>query len=422
MRSFRRQPTARGSGAPVDGNFHRPHRHTVIRWSSQDILARLARRTSAGTLIAEIEGLRFIAIALVVLFHLAGYVQYYSPVAFDPPHQQDWLFSIATFGDRGVNLFFTVSGFVLAVPFARHHLLGAPAVSLPRYLWRRVTRLEPPYVASMLLLYLLLVAVNGRNPIELLPNLLASVLYLHNLVYAHASAINGVAWSLEVEVQFYLLAPLMGTVFAIRHRLARRAVIIAAMGLAVALQVVVGMSSPRFVLSLGNYIQYFLAGFLLCDIYYASWGAAPTLDRRWDLVTLVGWPALFALWHNDLFARSLGPLLSVVVFCAAFKGPITRLGLTNPWVVTIGGMCYTIYLIHYAIISGIGRLAVPRLAPTNLFWVNYLLVALVVIPVVLVLSAIWFALIERPCMDKDWPSKLGARVRNWRTSPHSARG
>ena len=39
--------------------------------------------------------------------------------------------------------------------------------------------------------------------------------YVHNAVYASESPINNVTWSLEIEVQFYLLAPLLASVFLI---------------------------------------------------------------------------------------------------------------------------------------------------------------------------------------------------------------
>ena len=52
----------------------------------------------------------------------------------------------------GVLLFFTISGFILGLPFARQYLVAARPVSFGFYR-RRVTRLEPPYLISMLLLF-----------------------------------------------------------------------------------------------------------------------------------------------------------------------------------------------------------------------------------------------------------------------------
>ena len=51
------------------------------------------------------------------------------------------------------------------------------------------------------------IAATGAARAPLLPHLLASLGYVHNIVYGVPSTINVVAWSLEIEVQFYILAP-----------------------------------------------------------------------------------------------------------------------------------------------------------------------------------------------------------------------
>jgi peptidoglycan/LPS O-acetylase OafA/YrhL len=132
---------------------------------------------------------------------------------------------IAEHGYRGVNLFYVISGFILGVPFAEHRLLGQPPVSLPRYFLRRLTRLEPPYVLNLLICAALLLAT-GSSIAGLLPHFAASAFYVHNLWYGEQSLINPVAWSLEIEVQFYCLAPLLAVLFSIRSRFWRMAVLL----------------------------------------------------------------------------------------------------------------------------------------------------------------------------------------------------
>ena len=374
------------------------------------VKSHLARTTSTGRVVVrEIEGLRFIAIAMVVLFHLAAYVQYYSPVRFTPPHEGDLAFRLLMLGDRGVPLFFIISGFVLALPFALHHVRGAQPVRLRSYFLRRLTRLEPPYVAALLLLYVLLVVVKGESALGLLGNLIASAFYVHNQVYDQPSLIDSVAWSLEVEVQFYVLAPLLCRMFALARPLHRRAAIIAVALVALALQVAFSPVSNRFNLSVLNYLQYFLTGFLLCDLYVTDWRAQlPTTAPAWDLVTLVGWPLLYWLTLTDAVPERFAfPVLALPLFIAVFRGPLTRRLLTSGAPVLIGGMCYSIYLLHYQVISFVGRFSVPWIRGGS-FGPNYLVQALVVVPVVLLVCGVFYALVERPCMDRDWPSKLRA--------------
>ncbi len=80
---------------------------------------------------------------------------------------------------------------------------------------------------TLIAFYLLRVATQRSDAVELLPHLGASVLYIHNLVYGVWSTVNPVAWSLEIEVQFYLMAPLLCRVFLIESALVRRAVLVA---------------------------------------------------------------------------------------------------------------------------------------------------------------------------------------------------
>jgi peptidoglycan/LPS O-acetylase OafA/YrhL len=91
----------------------------------QRLLARLSRRTSSGRFIPEIDGLRFVSIALVVLYHMAGYVAARAGGSSGGP-----LFRLAGHGHYGVPIFFAISGFVLGMPFAAHHLAGGRPVRL----------------------------------------------------------------------------------------------------------------------------------------------------------------------------------------------------------------------------------------------------------------------------------------------------
>ena len=148
----------------------------------------------------------------MILFHIIGELIFRAghPVAVQSRY--DLMTRMIGNGDRGVLLFFAISGYILARPFLRQHRLGGKRVALGAYYLRRVTRLEPPYILSLLMYTFAFWFVGGQLSM-MLPHLVASVFYVHNLVYNSVSTINFVTWSLEVEIQFYLLAPLLGMIY-----------------------------------------------------------------------------------------------------------------------------------------------------------------------------------------------------------------
>ena len=350
-----------GDGPPL-------HDESVAQRHRARLLDHLSRKTTSGRFIPEIDSLRFVAIAMVVLYHLAGFVAVNDRVSGVTNAGAGWLYDVASYGHYGVQLFFMISGFVLALPFASYHLGSGRSVQLGAYFLRRLTRLEPPYVLAMVGFALILIA-RHRYPVDQIwTHLGASLLYSHNLAYGEGSLINTVAWSLEIEVQFYCLAPLLALLFAIRAAPLRRGAIVAL--IAASAFVVTPSVDGRWRLTLLAFLQFFLVGFLAADLYVTMWRHQARAPWWW-------------------------------------RGP--QLILHNPWIATIGGMCYSIYLLHFPLISFVGHNTLP-LGQRSGPMVHLLVQMLLVLPAVLVVSSVYFLLIERPCMDRNWPQKLRNRV------------
>jgi len=367
-------------------------------------LAHISRETSSGRFIPEMDGLRFAAIGMVILFHLNAYLTAKSPFYSAAPPDSDWLAQAALVGFRGVELFFVISGFILGLPFAAHYLKGAAPVNLRKYYLRRLTRLEPPYIVALLVLLILNAAIKGAPTAGFYPHFAASLFYLHNLIYGTSSLAMGVAWSLEIEVQFYLLVPLLTLVFAIRSRTVRRSSIVLLILAALAGRALF-MHSPRTSLSILAYLQFFLVGFLLADVFLASWGEVPRRNLAWDLVALAGWPLLFVILHSRVLADWLFPAWIFLLYCAAFRGRLVNRFFSNRWIAAIGGMCYSIYLLHYEVISAVGRLT-RRLGETAPYWIYLSLQLMLIGAAIVVICGVYFVVIEKPCMRRDWPQRL----------------
>ena len=370
----------------------------------------LRRITSDGSWIPEIDGLRFVAISSVVLYHVFAQLLMKSgqPVAVQARYAL--LGTAVGNGDRGVRLFFVISGFILGMGFARQHLrLGKP-VSLRKYFLRRVTRLEPPYILNLVFCALVAFFYYHQALGYMVPHLLASILYQHNLVYRTPSAINGVTWSLEVEIQFYILAPLISLLFRISSVWARRSVFLGLIAIIGVAQILLHANATVAALTIVFYMQYFLAGMLLTDLYLTVRPRVRT-HWAWDILSLCGWPAVFLVSRDFLWFHAILPFLIMPLYIAAFQGVAFRAFFSNLWIATIGGMCYSIYLWHFFTIGVFFKLT-RHLIMFHDFLLNFSLQILALgIPIATV-SVLAFALIERPCMDPAWPRKLWQFLRH----------
>jgi peptidoglycan/LPS O-acetylase OafA/YrhL len=174
--------------------------------------------------IPELDGLRGLAILLVIFYHythgnlltrsngLAFYVQ-----------------RAAGAGWSGVDLFFVLSGFLIGGILIDAR--GSQSFFQTFYI-RRFFRIIPIYY-SWIFLYIALVATAGAAiqarsfSGKVLPNgceVYAHFLFIQNLVPFNFSAMPGIwglwfshLWSLAVEEQFYLIAPLMIAWLTPRH-------------------------------------------------------------------------------------------------------------------------------------------------------------------------------------------------------------
>ena len=368
------------------------------------LLARLSRISSSGRFIPEIDGLRFVAISGVVLFHLTMFLD---PRMGTVPRGR--FGDVVSQGFFGVQLFFVISGFILALPFAESRLEGSAPVSLGRYYGRRLSRLEPPYAINLLVLFLIMVLTGEGTASVLWRHLAASLFYVHAPVFERGSVINSVAWSLEIEVQFYLVAPLLCLAFAVRNVAARRGLLVAVL-LAASLANELVAPKPMWVTrSLLAYLHYFLLGILLADWYLVEGRRGFAKGYGWDLAGIAAWLALGVGLIKVATPRPLLLPLILIAYMAAFRGRLCNAVFCRPILTTIGGMCYTIYLWHNLILHHALEWTWKLHRPGQPYWLTYLVQALLVALPLLAICAVLFALLERPFMRPGWWKRAPAR-------------
>lgn len=366
------------------------------------------RITSSGEFIPEIDGLRFLAIFGVVLHHLHDFFRERLQIQLHsfPAELADRLISN---GHLGVPLFFVISAYLLGLPFVSAQLKGSKAVSLKNYFLRRLTRLEPPYFIAMTLLMVMLVFLTHKIPVSKgLPSYFSSLFYLHWLFFpGEFPKINGVAWSLEIEVQFYILAPLITSlIYRIKQVFQRRLLFIVLM----LMLVVVHYLGSFPVRTLADYLHWFLAGILLADFKALDSGKMNTIISGNFLASIL----LIVFFFSDpedagskwlAIAAELFQLAAVFILFYMILHQQAFRFLSKKFFAYVGGMCYSIYLLHYPVISFFGKFLLRFGRGGDPFLVA-LFSSLIILFLILAISAAFYLLIERPCMDKNWYRKL----------------
>ena len=377
--------------------------------------------------IPALDGLRGIAILLVVLFHASeSFVTAgerlvpLGPADLALPLYSGWM---------GVNLFFVLSGFLIT-----HHLLrgwrhGPGQGGLRTYLLKRWLRIVPTYYVVLAIAAL---GVVPHHPIQ--PHLMGFQVAYHALFLQDylPSSILGPFWSLGVEEKFYLVMPVvilaMLRIAAPESRL-RLLLGIAAVPFAVRILMYFLGAPPSLD---DNFLQDYRNPFHLnLDALFfgaaCAWVAAelPRSNALWTrgrarAMGLIGVLLILVLMISPWSAVNQGFFYRVAIFPLTAGGmalvllsavmlPVgsSRI-LENPWLARAGRIAYPWYLTHVLVLHWLGAELgglvsdgdMTAAARFGLFLPVFLAAS------ILVALALHFA-IEKPCLIlKD---RVGAR-------------
>lgn len=290
----------------------------------------------------EIDGLRGLAILLVVLFHF--YVRWSSVVPYGDRYADSLLFK---HGGLGVQLFFMISGYVIFMTLDT-------SVGFLQFLRKRWTRLFPAMLLTSLLIFAtapLLPERPAGQPqiIDLLPGLVfVEARWLHGIFHVDIQDLEGVFWSLYAEVRFYLLVAAL-YFFAGRSRtvpvliglalffsLLQFAGDVAAVPSHPLIKVVVSIVGEVLV---GRHMAWFLIGILT---YLNSRGRATKWARAQAVLVV-------ALALSGLQKGAEGAVVAALVIClfllVAWHGKLTRFFSGRPFIF-FGMVSYPLYLMH----------------------------------------------------------------------------
>ena len=177
--------------------------------TGQEAPPRPAGLEQSRTYLPELESLRGLAILLVFAYHCDGVLTaagQQESAAFGRGFPLPLAFVYA--GYTGVSLFFLLSAFLLSLPFL-DAMRGARTVSIRRYFERRALRILPLY--WLVLAFAALTSALASGAAAPLAAGLAYMLFLNSVLDLGAALwpYSIPLWSLAIEVQFYLLLPLL---------------------------------------------------------------------------------------------------------------------------------------------------------------------------------------------------------------------
>lgn len=277
------------------------------------------------------------------------------------------------FGFSGVDLFFVLSGFLLALPFARAALTNSAHQPLPHYYKRRLLRVFPAYYAQLAIILIFGAWFVTWRPLGE-ASLLAHLFMFFNIGWEPVRPMVGIWWTLPVELSFYLLLPLIawfmrpgrwliflpvGVLFSVIYRWW------SAEHFAAAPEGAVFLAASHLPGSLPEFLLGASAALLVQMLNLSSIKrpSARVLDGLFLIaaVLVFAWFWVVMFPHGDVYWTghwsmvvapvALGLLLSLMVISLYLGSRIGSLLFANPIVYFLGLISYSLYLWHFVVLQ-----------------------------------------------------------------------
>jgi peptidoglycan/LPS O-acetylase OafA/YrhL len=353
-----------------------------------------------------IDVLRGFAAGSVIVYHTIEHLNWQ---AFPVQGPAVWF----RVGWMSVDLFFVISGFVITLSAVRGISKASGRNEFRRdFMRRRVARIVPlHYLTCLVFLVFIMPMALGRPRLWL--HLITHATFLHNWHPATQGSINGVNWSLGVEMQFYLIVMLAAGWLARTRPVALVATCLGVSWLWRA--AAYGIFHDRIAFHTNLTWIYTSQVFGMLDLF--GWGGALALivardtdgsARRWltrwwlwaGAAVLIGWPTMKLYWAYAsywnvpamvVFWRSgmgLVWVLAVAAACGLGAGRVARISAPLRY---LGTISFGLYLWHLPVIESLKRTGLVH-APQRFLAVTLGLTAL--------LAAGSWHFFEKPFMEK----------------------
>ena len=287
--------------------------------------------------ISYLDGLRGIAILLVIFFH--AFSRWMDVVPYGNSYSEITLFK---YGYFGVHLFFIISGFVIFMTLEKCETWSI-------FLYKRWLRLFPAMLICSLLVFFTASIFNERpsgSPQlkDLIPGLTFIEPFFWEKLGANFNSLEGAFWSLYVEFKFYLFS-------AFVFYFVGRRLLIPALALCFVVYLVLEFFDSLFESSLAN-TSFALTSYL--DFKYYGWFAAgasyymyyKTSNNFWFGVAMIMCILSSYIFASDGVVEFIFVLMLCIIFSVALKSETLRKILSLKILLFLGFISYPLYLIH----------------------------------------------------------------------------
>jgi peptidoglycan/LPS O-acetylase OafA/YrhL len=322
------------------------------------------RFTSAR--LPQVDWLRAAAALGVFFFHVSGLAGFPKRVL---PEFALWgrhfsrVPSPLTLGASGVNLFFVLSGFCLALQQWRRGGKILNGRALRTYARNRVARIVPAYWGAIIVSAAVVVWLTGVAFRQIARTLVLHLLFLHGFDPHSFLTLNGALWSMAIEVQFYVFFPVLLRLYE-KHGGLRFLALVG--GVTVGYRLLVALlplpSQPIGGIELGSLLLYqmpgrvleFALGMWLADLYLHE-------PNQWKAVFAWAWIPILpcALWCRSAGPAFLADPMLGVLYCAITGFAVICLGgrtggiasFVEQRAAAFGRASYSFFLIHLPILE-----------------------------------------------------------------------
>ena len=331
------------------------------------------------------DGLRALSLILIVLFH-TWQQSWIDIKLYTAPHK--YLFNLTIlqrYGYVAIDAFFVLSGFCLFYPIARDMFGERRFRGWKDFYIRRLRRLYPSYLLMLLILLLFPILSWGtyglKDPLEIAKHFVSHLFFVHNLSDSTLGTTICTAWTMTIEVQFYLLFPLLCIPFRKKPVLTFAGMSAVAVALRMVMLCCTDMSKMVYQAIPLEYLDVFGCGMLSAYFVVRARNQLRDIDRLKPLMTLISlacitaglgymyWlrgmrvpsgvsnpDAYFRFLYRGLFAA----LMAGFLFTACFSYDFWQKKIWgNRFFVFLSTISYTVYLWHQNIYVFLKRIHIP---------------------------------------------------------------